>query len=76
MATNSSAEIKREIEVVSARMQLESKHLRSSIDAIRPLLRDTFGSRSGLARAFVFAALVGVLGGLRTRLNVHRPRLK
>ena len=76
MATNSSAVKAREIEVVKARIRLERKHLRSSIDSIRPVMRDMFGSRTGLVRAFVAAALVGMLGGLRTGSAFHKSRLK
>jgi hypothetical protein len=76
MATDLSTGTAHEIEVVKARIQLERKHLRASIDAIPRLLRDAFPSRNGLVGAFLVAAFVGVLSGMRTRSAFRRSRLK
>ena len=76
MATNLSAGTAHEIEVVKARIQFERKHLRSSIHAIPGLLRDAFPSRNGLVGAFLVAAFVGVLSGMRTKSAFRRLRLK
>jgi hypothetical protein len=76
MATDPSAGITREIEVVAARIRDDRKHLRSSIDAIPPLLRDSFHSRNGLVGAFLTAAFVGVWSGIRTQSAFRRSRLK